>query len=318
LVDFKQDILDLFDRKRGGHVQHWLYTDSRRGDQSGADLWRAFTRSSRAYYIPRDEVALIQEYAPTMVASSDADTVVDFGVGSRAAIRSKVMPIIRRLQNARLYVGVDISEAFLTNANNIVRQEAPALEVNTHHRDFHAGPIACGGDKRLGLLFGCSVTNQEMMEGDGFPRRAILRNLRDFKDHLGKGSELLVTYDMNHHGDQVTNAYRSADWSRHVTGLTYDVARLLQKGGDFDPAAWRHEMIWNDQVKVLHHCIVAEKAQTLELDNRTYQFNQHERFVAANNFKFSHELFSDLCQEAGFISAQSAAHKSIVLQHLGL
>ena len=314
--DFREDIVDLFDRKRGGHVQHWLYTDALRDTMSGADLWRAFTRSSQRYYIPEVETRLIREKGPTMISSNEADTLVDFGVGSKSALIDKVMPVIRSLRSLRMYSGIDISQHMLEIASKTVEELRPELEIEMQQKDFHYDPICCGGKKHLGIVFGCSVSNQEMMEGDGFPDEAIVNNLRHYREHLSAGDEMLVTYDMNPDEQKVKAAYDDPYWSRHVTGLMYDVDRLLKTDGDFDPTAWRHEMIWNDQVQVMHQCIVAEKAQSLIMGDRTFRFNQHQRFVAVNNFKFREADFERLCVSAGFQVGRSEAEDSLRLQHL--
>lgn len=316
--DFRKDITDLFERRRGGHVQHWLYTDAMRHYQTGSQLWKAFTLSSKGYYIPKDEMKLISSSGASLIKDCESDTVVDFGVGAEPVIREKVIPVINGLDNVRLYSGVDISQDLLRDAANAVQVERPDLLVETHHKDFHHDNIELGGTKRLGLLFGCSVSNQNMKEGEGFPQDEILNNLKDFRRHLGEGSELLITHDANPDGQAAIAAYDNQHWSNHVTGLMYDVQRELQRGGDFDPAAWSHVMRWDDAVKVVHQCVVATKAQTLELDDGTYHFRLGERFVAVNNFKFSDVVFKDLCDMAGFKLKGSKAHRSIRLQHLAI
>ena len=314
--DFKGDMIDLFERKRGGHVQHWLYTDAMRERMTGSQLWSAFTQSSRGYYIPEDEMKLIGNHGSSLVAGRTFDTVVDFGVGAEPVIRKKVIPIINGLNNVGLYSGVDISQDLLSDAADVVNAERPDLRVETHHRDFHYDKIELGGQKRLGLLFGCSVSNQNMKEGEGFPQDQILKNLKDFREHLGVNGELLVTHDANADSVAAIAAYDSPYWSEHVTGLMYDVQRELQTGGDFDPAAWSHQMLLDDAVNVIHQCVVATRAQTLEVGDRVYDFRLGERFVAVNNFKFSDSVFKGLCDQVGLEVRNSVAYKSIRLNHL--
>lgn len=316
--DFRSDIIDLFERRCGGHVQHWLYSDQTRGQLTGSELWRAFTHSSRAYYIPNDEIELIQKHGNALLAESQADAVVDFGVGSERVVRSKVMPIVNGLSNVRIYAGVDISAAMLKKAATAMTAERPDMTVETHEADFHGSPLRLTGSKRLGLIFGCSVTNQNSREGDGFPRAEIAENLRDFQKHLGAGSELLVTYDANPDPTHAMSAYDNPYWSRHVTGLMYDVARELKVAGDFNPAAWSHEIRWDEAAKVIHQCVVAEREQTLVMDDREYRFRQGERFVAVNNYKFPELVFRGLCEDAGYTVGRSAALKTMRLQHLAM
>jgi len=316
LRDFKKDVTDLFDRKRGGHVQHWLYTDAMRETLTGSDLWRAFTRSSRGYYIPRDEAELIRRHGGRLTRETKIDTVVDFGVGSRIALTRKVLPLIKGLSTVKIYAGVDVSKKFLERAALVMRQHRPDLAFEAHHRDFYEDVLKLGGVKRLGLLFGCCVTNQDMMEGQPFPRGAIVQHLQAFRRHLGSSDEMLITYDANDNPDAAMAAYDNSYWSKHVTGLMYDVNRLLKTGGSFDPAAWQHIMLWDASANVVHQCVAATKAQTLVMGEREYHFAEGERFVAVNNFKFPDPVFQELCDDAGFERKKVANLNTLRLQHL--
>lgn len=311
MSDFRQDIIDLFEHRRGGHVQHWLYNT-----EEGSRLWRAFYSANKSYYIPGDETRLIQTKVQDMIAHSDVDTVADFGVGDRDAVLNKAMPVISGLKNAQIYCGIDISQEFLDQARQVVNDNAPQIEVVTRHNDFHNGPIDMPGKNRLGLLFGGSVTNQQMIVGRGLPHNAIAQNLSDFRRHLGEGSEMLITYDSNPDAKRAMGAYKSPHWSQHIVGLMHMVAGKLQTGGDFSPDEWYHEMVWDPKVHVIHQCLVANKRQTLVMGDREFNFNKGERFVAVNNFKFTREDFEALCEEAGFTLRTVESYKTIRLQHL--
>lgn len=313
--DFRRDMIDLFERRRGGHVQHWLYTDALRRQRTGSDLWRAFSAANQNYL---EEARLIGENAPGFVAGGNADAIVDFGVGSRAALLHKVMPVISGLANVRLYAGVDISKALLRRAANTVRNQRPDLTVETHHADFHHDKLTIGGTLRLGLLFGYSASNQEMMEGEPFPHDEIVSNLRDFRQHLGVGGELLLTYDGTPDPERAMASYRDPLWSEHVTGLMYDVARTLQTGGDFSPAAWEHVMLWDDNAHVIHQCVAATRAQQLIMGDWEFRFGRGERFVAVNNFKFQRDRFDQLRDDTGFGLLNSADRGALSLQHLAV
>ncbi|MEM7600635.1 MAG: L-histidine N(alpha)-methyltransferase, partial [Verrucomicrobiota bacterium] len=284
---------------------------------TGSQLWNAFYRASQHYYVPDHERILIQREGPRMAQQSDADTVVDFGVGSDA-FQSKVLPILSGLPQVRLYSGIDTAQDFLKQVAQEVANDRPDLKVELHHADYHASPLPLGGRKRLGLLFGCSATNHDMMEGQDFPEEAVIQSLRDFRHHLGPGSEMLLTYDENGNEESVRACYDHPDCQRHAMGILEDIARELQRGGDFDPQAWTYKAIWNPELRILHHCIVASKAQTLLMDDREYAFQRGERFVVINNFKLSRERFDHLCSEAGFSLRQLHGYQTLRLQHLAI
>ena len=96
---FTKDITDLFDRKRGGHVEQWLYAG-----KEGSDYWRSFVRAGKGkYYIPYGDIRLI-EYAVKALSEKlkDVKALVDFGVDGSSALRSKIFPIIDGCSNIAL------------------------------------------------------------------------------------------------------------------------------------------------------------------------------------------------------------------------
>ncbi len=110
---FKQDVIDLFSGKRGGHVEHWLYSDTLRKEYSGSQLWQEFLKASNDYYVLGNEIDLIAKVAPSLTASLPlVDAVVDFGVGDGQALQKKVLPIVDSLKTVQSYIGVDLSAAF--------------------------------------------------------------------------------------------------------------------------------------------------------------------------------------------------------------
>lgn len=313
--NFKKDFYDLADHMRGGHMQHWLYSDEMRRTLTGSQLWTQFYRSSRGYYIPRDEKRLIRDRVRSLVGNSDADTLVDFGVGAEA-FTDKVTHVIENLRNLKRYVGVDLSEDMLETVGKTARNLYPSLNIKLKNQNFHENKIDLSGEKRLGLIFGCSITNQEMREGQGFPHDSVVADIHDFFEHIGEDSELLVTYDSNPDGEHAMAAYRSPYWSEYVLGFMYDAERKLKTGGDFSASDWHAEITWDRNVHVIHQCVVADRAQTLETDDRTFRFQRGERFVAVNNFKFPESVFNEVCEDAGFAVGNRVSNNTIQLQHL--
>lgn len=157
-----------------------------------------------------------------------------------------------------------------------------------------------------------------MMKGEGFPHEAMVKNFSAFRRHLGDGGELLVTYDSNADPAPAMAANENRHFSNFVTGLMYDVNRCLKTGGDFDPAAWEHQMQCDRRVKVIHHCNVATKAQTFQMEDREYRFQRGERFVEINCFKYHEAVFDELSADAGYQPLGSVEYKTMRLQRLSL
>lgn len=296
--NFKQDIIDLFSRKKGGHIDHWLYSDALRENMTGSQLWHEFLRASKNYYVLPNEIALIAQHANEISKQmNDVDTVVDFGVGDDLAIVNKALPIIKGIESAKTYIGIDISAQFLQAACKRVANDT-ALETQCIQSDFYKLGNPLTGQKRLGMMFGSTITNQNMMEGEAFPHEAITGKLGRLKNVVGEGGKMLINYDGNRDSESVLKAYDHVFWSRHVTGIAYDIANIAQ--GDFKIDSWAHKRIWDKNAHVLHQCIEATQDQHFSINEHDFRIKKGARFVAVNNFKYPSDIFKSLAHNAGF------------------
>lgn len=315
---FEKDVIDLFSKKRGGHVEHWLYSDTLRKNFTGSQLWQEFLRASTEYYVLNNEVQLIKNKAAALSSALPVvKTVVDFGVGSGAAIRQKVSPLLSHLKTVQSYIGVDISADFLKNAKNIVADNFSYLNTQGIHADFFEKSFALPKKNVLGVMLGCTISNMDALEGDAFPRSHIVKRLSHLKDVLGKNNHLLVSYDANTDVKSILSAYSNEYWGRHVTGIMYDVAPMASSG--FSASDWKHTRVWNDKAHVLHQCAETTKDMSFSVLEKEFSVSKGKRFVTVNNFKFPKSLFQALCDEAGFEVKESFAdpQNRMQLQLLG-
>ncbi len=303
---FKEDVIDLFSGKRGGHVEHWLYSDTLRREYSGSQLWQEFLKSSTDYYVLKNEIDLIAKVAPSLGAGlRDTYTVVDFGVGSGQALEKKVIPIVNNLKTVKGYIGVDLSGDFLRNSKNTIADNFPSIETSTIQADFFNASFALPQKEMLGLMLGCTISNMDVLMGADFPRSHIAERLSHLKELLGSNNHLLVSYDANTDVKSILSAYSNEYWGRHVTGIMYDVAKIVE--GDFSASAWKHTRVWNDTAHVLHQCAEATEDMEFSIDDKVFTVSKGKQFVTVNNFKFPKPLFQSMCDEVGFVLKESYA-----------
>lgn len=301
---FKQDVIDLFSGKRGGHVEHWLYSDTIRNEYSGSQLWQEFLKSSTDYYVLKNEIDLIARVAPSLGAVlPNMHTVIDFGVGSGQALEKKVMPIVDSLKTVKSYIGVDLSGDFLRNAKNTLADNFPSVEAAAIQADFFNTSFALPQKDTLGVMLGCTISNMDVLMGADFPRSHIVKRLSHLKGLLGSNNHLLVSYDANTDVESILSAYSNEYWGRHVTGIMYDVAKISE--GNFSAADWRHLRVWNDTAYVLHQCAEATQDMEFSIDDKVFTVSKGEQFVTVNNFKFPKPLFQSMCDEVGFVLKDS-------------
>ncbi|MEQ9231783.1 MAG: L-histidine N(alpha)-methyltransferase [Cyclobacteriaceae bacterium] len=295
---FKLDIIDLFNRKRGGHVDHWLYRDALRGQVSGSQLWHQFLKASKSYYVLKNEIELISRLASTQDSNFQAiDTIIDFGVGNDLAVRKKIIPLVHGLKNVKAYIGIDISKSFLDKADAVINGET-SLETYTIQGDFYSALPPFPGNHRLGLMLGSTITNQNMREGAEFPEDKILSKLSHLRKLLHEGDKMLITFYSNTDRASVYDAYTNVYWSRHIEGLMYDVSKIAI--GDFKADGWQHQKVWGIKAPVIHQCLEATVNQSFNIGDESFEVKRGERFVAVNNFKFPVSLFQSLCKKSGF------------------
>jgi uncharacterized SAM-dependent methyltransferase len=299
MTPFKQDVIDLFSGKRGGHVEHWLYSDTLRKEYSGSQLWQEFLKASKDYYVLNNEIDLIARNATKIASALPAiDAVIDFGVGDGQALQKKVLPIVESLKTVKSYIGVDLSNEFLRNAQNTITTTYPDMDIQTIQTDFFKTSFPLPPKNSLGLMLGSTITNLDMKMNDVFPRNHIVNRLKHLKALMSKDNHLLISYDANTDPKSVKEAYSNEYWGRHVTGIMYDVEGLTK--GDFSTEDWKHTRIWNSEAHVLHQCAESTRHQHFYIDDYCFDIPKGKQFVTVNNFKFPTPLFQSMCEEVGF------------------
>lgn len=298
---FKQDICDLLSGRRGGHTQKWLYADHTRPDGilSGSALWHDFVTANRNYYPIQSEIDMI----PALVRSlrNDFDTVVDFGIGDSKALHHKTKPILRAQKNLKRYYPIDISNDNLETGLHDVITQFPHIIARGIQGDFYEGQSGIEGDKRLGLFLGTTISNIDMKLEEGFPRAEIVRKLATLAQTVkgdGRGS-LVVSFDSNPDLDHALAAYQHSSWQRMMTGLMYDVQRLLHPEGKFNPSMWYYEGVIDREHRVLHQTIGPSIDQDFTIEGERFQIPKGRRFVVKNNWKPTVDQIYGMIEEAG-------------------
>ncbi len=299
---FKEDILDLFSFKKGGHVQKWIYNDYIRPDgNTGSALWHSFVTSSKDYYLIQKEIDLIPELLKTI--PRDFDTVIDFGLGNERAINNKVLPILLSQKNLKRYVAIDISSDILKLGKEKLEQQFNHLNIEQIHGDFYA-PHKITGQNKLGIFLGSTISNQDMMIDENFPRTQIIKHLATLRETV-KGNEkgsLILSIDTNSDLQNAMNSYQHPSWISLMTGLMFDVKKELEPIGDFNPSMWHYNPIINKKNHVIQHSISPTSDQNFSISGQEFNLKKGELFVIINCFKYPLEFFNELLSEAGIIT----------------
>ncbi|MFE2836798.1 L-histidine N(alpha)-methyltransferase [Streptomyces mirabilis] len=207
----------------------WFY------DAHGSELFDRITELPE-YYPTRAEREILIARAPEIAATTGARTLVELGSGSS----EKTRHLLDALPGLHTYVPVDVSESALTQAGQALIAEHPGLGVHALIADFTVG-LALPGTPgpRLVAFLGGTIGNLLPAE-----RATFLASVRAL---LSPGDTLLLGTDLVKDESVLVAAYDdaagvTAEFNKNVLHV---VNREL--GADFDPDAFAHVALWDDE-----------------------------------------------------------------------
>jgi L-histidine Nalpha-methyltransferase len=153
----------------------------------------------------------------------------------------------------------------------------------------------------LGLYIGSSIGNFTPEEG-----RTILRNLRG---ELRSGDALLLGADMVKDEPTMMAAYDDRDGvtAEFNLNMLHRLNRELE--ADFDPAAFRHRVLWNAEQSRIEMHLESTRDQRVRIAaaDLDVNFAKGERIHTENSHKFTDATIRILLSDAGFEVEQAWA-----------
>jgi L-histidine N-alpha-methyltransferase len=225
-------------------------------DLAGSLLFEEITRQPE-YYLTRVERELLVQYAPRLMTSTDACTLVELGAGSA----SKTRILLDGMVHPRVggtYVPIDMSGAFLGEAANALRATYPDLRIAPVtadiSRDFqlprHDAPV-------LFALLGSTIGNFEEM-----PARLLLRRIRQL---MGPADRFLLGADLKKDVHQLNAAYNDA--AGVTARFNLNILQVLNRelGADFDLSAFVHRAFYDEQLNRIEMHLVSSLDQVVTI-----------------------------------------------------
>lgn len=264
-------------------------------DEQGSALYGAIT-ALEEYYPPREEAAVFEQHRDAIAAALPrGGQWVDLGCGDGR----KAWPWLEAV-DARRYVGVDIAEPWLRGSLHEASRRFPRLQFDGVVTDFTRGLAALGPVLRrradLAPVFfypGSSIGNFEPHEA-----RALLGAMCE---HLGPRGRLLIGVDGVKPREPLVAAY---DDALGVTAaFNRNVLRVVNRelDSDFDPAAFDHRAVYDDQRARIEMHLVARTPQRVRFaEGAERRFEPGEAIVTEHSYKHTPESFRALLAQAGF------------------
>lgn len=228
----------------------WLY------DDRGSELFDQITRLPE-YYPTEAERRLLAEHAADIVRLTGAPTVVELGSGTSDKTRT-LLDAFTAGGQLRRFVPVDVSEATLRSAADMLSQRYPGLQVEALVGDFtlHLSHLP-QDDRKVVAFLGGTIGNFYVEE-----RAAFLGALAD---SLAPGDWLLLGTDVVKDADRLVAAYND---SQGVTAefVTNSLAVLNRElDADFDLDAFRYVPLWDPAMERMDLRLRAEVPQRVTL-----------------------------------------------------
>ncbi len=228
-------------------------------DERGSGLFDRITELPE-YYPARCERAILDRYAPELVASVRAEELLELGSG----VASKTRALLDAMAGAgtlRRYVPFDVDLSVVERSAEDLTALYPGLAVHGFVGDFgrHLSDLPGPEGPRLVAFLGGTLGNLHSIE-----RAELLRGLRGL---FGPDDRLLLGADLVKDERTLVAAY---DDSRGVTAeFTLNVLRVLNRelGADFDPGAYEPFARWEPNAARIELGLRARAAHRVRIES---------------------------------------------------
>ncbi len=263
-------------------------------DEEGCRLFGRITELPE-YYLTRTERALLAEVAPRVAAAVGGPAVlVEYGASDEAKAE-----FLLRTSVFQAYVPIDVAVQQLEKMRERLDKWRPDLLVCAVPADFMdvvALPTRVPPLPRLGFFPGSTIGNLDPGDARRFLERA--------RGALGDRSAFLIGVDLRKDPGILMPAYDDAQGITAAFNRNLLVRLNREASGDFDPAAFAHRAVWNDEESRIEMHLVSLRDQTVHVAGQVICFARGETIHTENSYKYAPERFAALAEEAGWHSVE--------------
>ncbi|MEJ6391995.1 L-histidine N(alpha)-methyltransferase [Gymnodinialimonas sp. 2305UL16-5] len=262
----------------------WLY------DQRGSALFEQITTLPE-YYLTRTEAGILRANSDLLAGLVPEDGAL-VELGSGASVKTRIL--LDAGGHFGAYVPVDISEGFLHDTADGLRQRYPDLAIHPKVGDF-TGPLtlphAVADLPKIGFFPGSTIGN---LAPDA--ARDLLAHARKWPAMEG----FILGADLVKSADTLVAAY---DDAQAVTAafISNILVRLNSElGADFDLDHFRYEALWNDRLARIDMRLISARRQIVHLQGHEIAFAKDEPIHVSAARKFTDQSLSALVGAAGW------------------
>lgn len=262
-------------------------------DAAGSRLFERICQLPE-YYLTRTEYALLERYAPQILAVAGEDlTIVEFGSGNASKTRLLLDAALERQRHLH-YIPIDISADFLRDTVHALLDEYQGLTVTALAAEYADGIDALPAEDgpRLILFLGSNIGNFTHDEAIDF--LAHLRRRMQPQDRLLLGVDLLKARPI------LETAYNdregvTAQFNKNI------LARINRElGANFDLQAFDHAAPFIESRSRIEMRLISRRPQTVYVAalEREFTLEEGEFIHTENSHKYSLEGIASFCHEA--------------------
>lgn len=267
----------------------WLY------DDRGSELFDEITRLPE-YYQTEAEREILVANAAMIAEVTDATTLIELGSGTSDKTRTLLDAMVSH-GAIRRFVPLDVSEATLLYASDVLNQRFPDLVVEPMVGDFtrhlHRLP---DGAPRLVAFLGGTIGNFYVDE-----RRAFLGALADV---LRPGDWLALGVDLVKPVDRIVAAYN--DEAGVTDAFIHNVLHVLNRelGATFDVGNFEYVPLWDARERRVDMRLRASEPEQVHVGSLDFELAAGEELRVEISTKFEPtELLAELAA-AGFVGRE--------------
>lgn len=246
------------------------------------------------YYPTRTEISILDDYSDEIDQVLEPKTaLIEFGSGSSTKIRK----LLDQSAKIRAYVPIDISKTHLQQAAERINQAYPKLAVTAICADYtniDEFPTIAEQDNLTRAVFFPGSTIGNLLRTEAI---ALLKNTHHW---IGQDGILIIGIDLIKDEATLIKAY---DDSKGVTAaFNLNILERINRelGGNFNLENFHHEARFNpEQARVEMH-LVSNKAQSVQIGERSFYFESGESIHTENSHKFRIEDFAEIASQAKF------------------
>lgn len=272
-------------------VPKWLY------DERGSELFDQITRLTE-YYPTEAEREILLEHAGEIIATADADTIVELGSGTSDKTVA-LLDAARAHGSLQRFVPFDVSEEFLRASADVLAAKYPGLRIHGVVGDFdrHLHRLPAGG-RRLVVMLGGTIGNYPPI-----PRKQFLAAI---VAGMVPGDHLLLGTDLVKDVDRLELAYD--DPSGVTAAFNKNILAVINRElrADFDPDGFAHDSRFDTDEEWIDLGLRSRRSQTVRVEelDLSVEFAEGEYMRTEVSAKFRPEGLAAELADVG-LSLQS-------------